>query len=318
VVALLASTSESPDPELQNRCLTLHVSEDPEQTETIHARQRAAYTVDGRQALADCEAIQKLHQNAQRLPKRYTVIIPSANRLTFRRDQPGMRRDHAKYLSLIASITLLHQYQRSSRPGPTGEMDYLEATFDDIERANELASKVLGRTLDSLMAQTRQLLVLLDDYVGQRCQREDKSRLELRFTQREIREALGWGDFQLRRHLRRLVELEYVLVHRTKRGNQREYELLYDGQGRDGEPFVLGLFDVAKLGRAQYDNRNDKYDNRNDRLAERNGAHPMPLRSAIDAHSMGAKNDASANGNGQLGQPLPKPSGNGQEPPRDF
>jgi DNA primase len=131
--------------------------------------------------------------------------------------------------------------------GPTGERDYLEATLDDIERANQLASKVLGRTLDSLMAQTRQLLVLLDDYVGQRCQREAKSRLELRFTQREIREALGWGDFQLRRHLRRLVELEYALVHRTKRGNQREYELLYDGQGRDGEPFVLGLIDVAFL-----------------------------------------------------------------------
>jgi hypothetical protein len=173
---------------------------------------------------------------------------------------------------------LLHQYQRPSRPGPTGERDYLEATFDDIERANQLASKVLGRTLDSLMAQTRQLLVLLDDYVGQRCQREAKLRLELRFTQREIREALGWGDFQLRRHLRRLVELEYVLVHRTKRGNQREYELLYDGQGRDGEPFVLGLIDVAKLRRAQYDNRNDKYDNRNDRLSEGNDVHPMPLR----------------------------------------
>ena len=128
------------------------------------------------------------------------MLIPSADSLTFRRDQPGMRRDHAKYLSLIASITLLHQYQRRSRPGPTGERDYLEATLDDIERANRLASEVLGRTLDGLMAQTRQLLVLLTTTWGSAAQREDKSRLELRFTQRELREALGWGDFQLRRH----------------------------------------------------------------------------------------------------------------------
>jgi hypothetical protein len=45
----------------------------------------------------------------------------------------------------------------------------------------------------------------------------------------------------------RLVELEYVLAYRTGAGNQRQYELLYDGQGRNGEPFLLGLTDVAKL-----------------------------------------------------------------------
>ena len=204
-----------------------------------------------------------------------------------------------------------HNRNSAVAPGPAGERDYLEATLDDIERANRLASEVLGRTLDGLMAQTRQLLVLVDDYVGQRCQREDRSRLELRFTQRELREALGWGDFQLRRHLVRLIELEYVLVHRTKRGNQREYELLYDGQGRDGEPFVLGLIDVATL-------RQAKYDNRNDHLARRNDGHPMPIRSAFDAHSMAPKYAASASGNGQLGRPSPKPSGNGQDPPHKL
>ena len=69
----------------------------------------------------------------------------------------------------------------------------------------------------------------------------------VRFTQRETREQLGWGDFQLRRHLARLVELEYVLAHRTGYGNQRQYELLYEGQGRQGEPFLLGLADPEEL-----------------------------------------------------------------------
>ena len=58
---------------------------------------------------------------------------------------------------------------------------------------------------------------------------------------------LGWGDYQLRRHLKRLIELEYVISHRTGHGNAREYELLYDGQGREGQPFLLGLVDPNKL-----------------------------------------------------------------------
>ena len=36
----LTTTSEQPDPELQNRCITLRVNESSEQTEAIQARQR--------------------------------------------------------------------------------------------------------------------------------------------------------------------------------------------------------------------------------------------------------------------------------------
>jgi hypothetical protein len=38
-----------------------------------------------------------------------------------------------------------------------------------------------------------------------------------------------------------------VLVHRGSRGQGFVYELLYDGQGQDGEPFVMGLVDVEGL-----------------------------------------------------------------------
>jgi hypothetical protein len=61
-----------------------------------------------------------------------------------------------------------------------------------------------------------------------------------------------------------------------------------------------------------------KYDNRNEHFRERNEPVTSPTRAPIEPHSSSSKNGASANGNGQLAQPLPKPSGNGQEPPRDF
>ena len=51
----------------------------------------------------------------------------------------------------------------------------------------------------------------------------------------------------MRVHLERLVELEYVLVHRGGRGQSFEYELLYDGRGEDGAPFLAGLIDVEAL-----------------------------------------------------------------------
>jgi DNA primase len=251
VMMFLTTTAENPDPELQNRCITLRVNETPEQTAAIHQRQRSEYAQDVK--CVDREAICTLHQNAQRLLKPLKVIIPWSEQLTFRSDQTRMRRDHVKYLSLIASLTLLHQHQRERtvRQRDGHDEACVIATKEDIEVAGRLASEAMGKSLDSLMPQTRQLLVLLDDYVAQRATAEKALRPALRFTQRQLRETFGWSDRQLRRHLQRLVELEYVLPYRTGQRNGREYALLYDGQGREGEPFLLGLLDAAKLRKRQ-------------------------------------------------------------------
>ena len=46
VAMLLTTTAEQPDAELANRCLTLSVNEQPQQTAAIHDRQRARYLPD--------------------------------------------------------------------------------------------------------------------------------------------------------------------------------------------------------------------------------------------------------------------------------
>jgi hypothetical protein len=48
-------------------------------------------------------------------------------------------------------------------------------------------------------------------------------------------------------HLDRLADLEYVAVHHGKQGQGYVYELLYDGQGQDGQPFLTGLIDLERL-----------------------------------------------------------------------
>jgi DNA primase catalytic core len=249
-VALVTTTTAADiDPELQNRCLVLSVDESREQTKLIHQQQREKRTLEGLARRAAREEIRALHRNAQRLLRPLAVLNPYAPALGFPDGATRMRRDHEKYLTLIDTIALLHQHQREVktliRRGKP--IEYVEATLADVALANDLAHEVLGRSLDELPPQTRRLLVLIERFVAQRMQAQAIERAHVRFSRRELREATAIGDTQLRLHLDRLVELEYVLVHRGGRGSSFVYELVYDGAGQDGKPFVPGLIDVAAL-----------------------------------------------------------------------
>ena len=250
VMIALTTTAAEIDEELLNRCLVLTIDEGRAQTQAIHAQQRARRTLNGLLAKAEREAILNLHQNAQRLLEPLAVVNPYADKLTFLDDRTRTRRDHEKYLTLIDTIALLHQHQRARRSVEHGgkTLHYIEATLDDIALANELAHEVLGRTLDELPPQTRRLLGLVIGLVEAQCQAQQMSRALVRFTRRELREVTKWGDTQLKIHLARLVELEYLLLHRGGRGLTFEYELLYDGAAETAEiARVSGLIDVEAL-----------------------------------------------------------------------
>jgi DNA primase catalytic core len=249
VMILLTTTAIDVDEELLNRCLVLTVDEGREQTKAIHAIQRDKRTLKGLVAKAERQGLQALHQNAQRLLERLAVVNPFASQLTFACERTRTRRDHEKYLTLIDAIALLHQHQRpiKSVVHQGQPLRYVEVTVDDIETANRLAHEVLGRTLDELPPKTRELLGRLVAWVEERCAALATSRGDFRFSRRDVRVALAWSDTPLKVHLGRLVEMEYLLVHRGGRGQSFAYELLYRGEGEAGEPFVMGLLDVARL-----------------------------------------------------------------------
>jgi hypothetical protein len=246
---LLTTTAIELDEELLNRCVVLAVDESREQTQAIHRLQREAQTLEGLERRFAKQDTMKLQQNAQRLLQPLYVVNPYGPRLTFLNETTRRRRDHEKYLGLIEALALLHQHQRQVRTGVIRgrRVDYVEATLSDIATANRLASEALGQTLDELPPQTRRLLLQLEQKVSAECERLDVGRSAYRFTRREVREWTGCGLTQLRLHLERLVEMEYLLTHRGSRGSSFVYELLYEGQGKDGRPFVLGLVDVERL-----------------------------------------------------------------------
>ena len=108
----LTTTAIDVDEELLNRCLVLTVDEGRAQTKAIHDRQRAAQTLDGLLAGIGRDQVMTLHQNAQRLIEPLHVVNPLAGSLAFADATVRARRDHVKYLTLIAAVTLLHQHQR--------------------------------------------------------------------------------------------------------------------------------------------------------------------------------------------------------------
>ncbi len=251
VMLMLTTTAIDVDEELLNRCLVLTVNESREQTQAIHARQRAKQTLDGLLQDNDKRSITALHQNAQRLLKAIHVVNPYAHQLTFLDDKTRMRRDHMKYLSLIRSIALLHQHQRPVRSVlHRGQMlEYIEVSKADIALANQLAHEILGRTLDELPPQTRTLLRLIHTMVQGMAKTQGIAGREVRFTRRDVREATHWSDGQLKIHCTRLTEMEYLLVHGGSRGHNLQYELLYDGKN-DGQVHLMGLLDPSKLDNA--------------------------------------------------------------------
>jgi len=250
VMIFLTTTAPEVDEELLNRCIVLTVDEEREQTRAIHRLQRERQTLEGLLARQDHAGILAVHQNAQRLLRPLLVANPFARELTFLDDRTRTRRDHVKYLTLIRTIALLHQHQRAVKKASHDgrEVEYIEATLADVALANALANHVLGRSLDELPPQTRRLLTLVDRMVTEKSRQMKMERQDYRFTRRDVREAIGWGHSQLALHLARLTELEYLVAHHGAGGQRFVYELVYDGRGQDGAPFLAGLIDVKKLG----------------------------------------------------------------------
>ena len=266
VMLFLTTTAIDIDEELLNRCVVLTINESREQTAAIQQRQRQARTLTGLLASHGSDQLIKQHQNAQRLLKPLAVVNPYAEHLRFADSRTRTRRDHEKYLTLIDTIALLHQYQREVKTishngendvqgstsvagagGARATIEYIEVTLNDIALANQLAHDILGRSLDELPPPTRCLLECLYALVARKIKTENLRQNEVRFTRREVREAAGLSDTQVRTHLDRLVALEYVLAHAGKNGQRFVYELVFDGEFTKDKPQLMGLIDVEQL-----------------------------------------------------------------------
>jgi hypothetical protein len=254
VMIFLTTTAHEVDEELMNRCLVLAVNEDREQTQAIHQKQRESQTLEGLKARTRRDKIVRLHRNAQRLLRPVDVAIDCLKERRFPDTMTRTRRDHMKFIALIQAIALLYQHQREVKTATEdGEpFEYIEATEADVKLAWELASHVLMRSLDDVQTQTRRLLLLIDKMVTAECERLEIERLDYRFTRATVRQFTGWSDSQLKTHLHRLEDLEYLALHRGASGQSFVYALNFE-MDSNGRPVLPGLSYGAKAIRMEAD-----------------------------------------------------------------
>jgi len=86
--------------------------------------------------------------------------------------------------------------------------------------------------------------------VEKRAAAESVKRGDVRFSRKDVRDTTGWSDTQLRVHLGRLAELEYLAAYRDGAGGRFVYELVYDGHG-EAEPHLSGLIDASTIAKSR-------------------------------------------------------------------
>jgi hypothetical protein len=294
VMIFLTTTAVEIDEELLNRCLILTVDESKEQTERIHTLQRRARTLEGLVAREERKDLLRVLRNAQRLLQPLAVVNPYADELTFTAERTRTRRDHEKYLTLIDSIALLHQHQRSTETKEVRNrsVPFIGVTLDDIALANRLAPELLGRSLDELPPQTRRVYETVKRLVRDRCDGEKIEQRVAFFSRREVRDALGWGITQIRAHLERLCELEYIEARYGRMGRSYQYELLTDCR-ETADKAHIGLLDVEKLRLRQSTCREKTAPVGVCRNAPR---HPQPLADPCLEHNLSGCRDRESGG----------------------
>jgi len=245
------TTRPDVDPETRSRFLVTTIDESRAQTARILESQRKAHTLAGfRRKLLRADVLQR-HHAFQRSLRPLPVFNPFADLLTFNDERLLMRRDQPKYLALIDTIAFLRQMQKPVKQlaatDAEAAVDYIEVGLGDIALANEMAVEILGRSLDELSGPGRRLLLLIEDLVTAKARARGETAPGVCFTRRELREFARWSDYQIHHYLTQLVGLEYLVPVSGRNGQQFQYRLVWDGQGKDGERFVLGLKTEAEL-----------------------------------------------------------------------
>jgi hypothetical protein len=239
-VAIMLTTTnpEALDYETTSRFLEVTVNETHEQTARILKAQREEGTLEGLLKQAERERTMRLHQNAQRLLRALKVMNPLADLLTYPSHALKMRREQRKYLTLLSAMALLHQHQRPVKRAERGgvSIEYVEITKEDLSRVDALAKGALARGLDDLTASGRLLygeILGLVKAKGEALRNTLPSEMpvpEPTVSRRDLRKATGWTEWQLRIHLKELVEHEYISVLFGGNGRRTQYALIEDGE----------------------------------------------------------------------------------------
>jgi DNA primase catalytic core len=225
VSAVMSSATGEINPENASRCFVISTDESEEQTRAIHREQRKKYSLARFQTKAkDLPSIVKAHHAAQRLLKDRMMINSFADHLDFPATLMRSRRDHERFMDLIASVCFLRQYQKEEIQ--EGSHTFIECDLTDYRIAYDIMMSILPSTLSNFPKSAQLLYEKLRELIRQKAEKEELSFNEVSLSQREMREKTGLSHDVVKWNLRHLVEYEYVRkIGGVRRGQSGLYRI---------------------------------------------------------------------------------------------
>lgn len=219
VSSVMSGTSHAVNPENASRCFLVNTDESREQTQRIHEDQRQKYSLQRLKTRAsEVELIVRTHRAAQRLLTKRTIVNDFAPLLDFPSSLMRTRRDHDRFLDLIACVCFVRQFQKKEEQD--GELTFIRCDSEDYRIAYHImVDGVLSSTLRELPAGSQLLYDQIRALARTEAAQQKISASEVSMTQRQIREHTGLSHMSVKIAVRQLVEYEYLTVSRG--GNER-------------------------------------------------------------------------------------------------
>jgi DNA primase len=234
VAAVMSSTRTEMNPENASRAFLVNADESREQTRRIHEAQRGKYSLERHSRERSLvPRIIEAHHAAQRLLTPRVIVNPFASKLVFPDALMRSRRDHERFVDLIAAVAHLRQFQKTekdSREASTGEtVRYIECDLADYRIAYDILCATLPATLSSFPPAALELYDAIRDLLRAKAAREGLKVTEVSVSQREIREACGFAQRWIKRYIQFLADWEYLVVAGSRfRGSRNAYRLFHD------------------------------------------------------------------------------------------
>lgn len=219
VSSVMSSTSSSINPENASRCFVINTDESEEQTRRIQESQRLKYSLSVlKKGKGEKEKIIKTHHAAQRLLEKRNIVNEFAQFLQFPVQLMRTRRDHERFIDLIACVCFLRQYQK--RIEKENGIEYIRCDLEDYRIAYRIMVEgVLSSTMRELPAGAQVLYEQMRKLAQEEGVKQGLGAEEISMTQREIREYTGASQSSVKIHIRELLDFEYLTVQRG--GGQR-------------------------------------------------------------------------------------------------
>jgi DNA primase len=230
VASVLTTTSSKINPENASRYFIVNTDESVNQTVRIYEAQKSKYSEERANIKENVipDIISK-HHAAQRLLKKITIVIPSMmrNKLKFPDKVMRLRRDHERFIDLIAVVCFLRQYQKETKNN--GRFDYIECDKTDYRIAYTiLINDVLQSTISEIPQQSVMIYEAVREIARANADAEGIKAFDVTVFQREIREHTGFNQMFVKRYIRLLVDYEYLKAKHIGRGSKCGYSLIAD------------------------------------------------------------------------------------------